>query len=276
VLLINAEDPPEIIKNRLYAYVRPQFEALVEVLASNLHIWTAHGDLGPLCRYDTHGNLEITEDFTRLVKVIEEKKPQLVILDPLARILGVDENKNEAIGFLYSRLEKIARTHGLAWLLVHHPPKWARNARSDVAGRGGSALADNARGVWVVTPPDPEQEGLLGDGLVLRLDLVKLSYGPPRSPALFRFAPGEGVKWRELTNHQNLWAALAQLLEGSDGLTAYEIWRRFRSYDKQEIDDFLRRAVEAGLVEEVPTSRGRRTTRYRLRNFHHALGEKSG
>lgn len=268
VLLVNAEDPAEIIQYRLYSYIRPQFEQLIDILTSNLCIWPACGDLGSLCRYDAHKNLEITENFARLVKVIKNERPKLVILDPLSRLLGVDEIKNEAVGFLFSQLERVAHEFDLSWLVIHHPSKWARDSRADVAGRGGSALADNARGVWIITFPDPaEQDVLFGDGLKLRLDFVKLSYGPPRPPVLFRFAPGEGIEWKELNQDRNSLAILFKLLEGKEsGLTAYEVWRKgFRSKEKQEVERLLKKAIQTGLVEEVPNKKGRKTIRYRLK-----------
>ncbi len=196
VLIVNLEDPPEVLNERLQTFIKPQFLNLIEVLNKNLKIWPAIGVLGPLFKKNLSG-LKVTEAFKQLQQTIEQERPDLVILDPIMRLLGVEENDNSLVGEIFTHFEKIAKDFGLSWLLVHHTSKNLRNSEQDIALRGASGFADAARSVWTVTSPSPAEESLLkGNGPSLKLNFPKISYGPPKNSVLFRFEPNNGVSWK--------------------------------------------------------------------------------
>jgi AAA domain/Domain of unknown function (DUF3854) len=53
-------------------------------------------------------------------QLLERVKPALVILDPLVRLHGGDENDTSAVSGLLGRLRKLKNKHGSGFLIVHH------------------------------------------------------------------------------------------------------------------------------------------------------------
>jgi hypothetical protein len=122
-------------------------------------------------------------------------RPDLAVIETVSRF-GGDES-NQAHGALVSACEMIANGCGAAVGLVSHTGK--ANARENAfdayASRGGSALADNARGTITVgkMPADPKQQELvLGRKAMpeerrhLILNLSSATFAPPQAPLLLK------------------------------------------------------------------------------------------
>ena len=119
VLMFAAEDAGHIVRRRLQgisAAADADFEAL-DIAVIDV----------PVLRLDH------AADRKRLVETVERHGPSLLVLDPLVRLHGVDENAVSEIAPILGFLRDVQRRSGAAVLLVHH-------ARKSAASRPGQAL----------------------------------------------------------------------------------------------------------------------------------------
>ncbi|MYI06854.1 MAG: AAA family ATPase [Gemmatimonadetes bacterium] len=119
VLLFAAEDAGHIVRARLQGIASAagaRFESL-DIAVIDV----------PALRLDHRA------DRQRLVETVERIRPRLVVLDPLVRLHGVDENTVAEVAPILGFLRDIQRRFGAAVLLVHH-------ARKSGATRPGQAL----------------------------------------------------------------------------------------------------------------------------------------
>ena len=125
VLLFAAEDAGHIVRARLEGIAGAAgtpFEALdIAVIDA------------PTLRLDHR------PDRQRLLETVERVKPRLLVLDPLVRLHGVDENAAGEIGPILGFLREIQRRFDTAVVLVHHARKGGA-ARPGQALRGSSEL----------------------------------------------------------------------------------------------------------------------------------------
>ena len=119
VLLFAAEDAGHIVRARLQGIASAagaRFDALdIAVI-----------DVAAL-------RLDHRADRQRLVQTVERVRPRLVVLDPLVRLHGVDENTVAEVAPILGFLRDVQRRFETAVLLVHH-------ARKSGATRPGQAL----------------------------------------------------------------------------------------------------------------------------------------
>ena len=119
VLMFAAEDAGHIVRRRLQgiaAAAGADFETL-DIAVIDV----------PVLRLD-HRN-----DRQRLLETLARHRPRLLVLDPLVRLHGVDENAVAEIAPILGFLRDIQRRFAAAVLLVHH-------ARKSGASRPGQAL----------------------------------------------------------------------------------------------------------------------------------------
>ena len=119
VLLFAAEDAGHIVRARLEGIASAagaRFDAL-DIAVIDV----------PALRLDHRA------DRQRLVQTVERVRPRLVVLDPLVRLHGVDENTVAEVAPILGFLRDVQRRFETAVLLVHH-------ARKSGATRPGQAL----------------------------------------------------------------------------------------------------------------------------------------
>jgi len=87
----------------------------------------------PVLRLDT------ARDQERLRVTVERMKPRLLVLDPLVRLHGRDENDATQISALLSYFRDLQRQYDLALMLVHHTSK-RQHAQPGQSLRGSSDL----------------------------------------------------------------------------------------------------------------------------------------
>ena len=119
VLMFAAEDAGHLVRKRLHGIARAagaRFEAL-DIAVIDV----------PALRLDH------PDDRRRLQQTVERIAPRLLILDPLVRLHGVDENAVADVAPILGFLRDIQRRFETAVLLVHH-------ARKSGATRPGQAL----------------------------------------------------------------------------------------------------------------------------------------
>lgn len=146
VLLLLAEDPEDVVRNRVYdtcLQIHPDFHAL---LATNFHVKSVRGISGPLLGLEG-GNPAPTAWTEWLVGSIHEHPGVEVLgLDPLRKFYGLEENRNEFAHAFIGLLEKLSLDHALTILYNHHVAKAVRGAEvGQITGRGAGGLSDNCR-----------------------------------------------------------------------------------------------------------------------------------
>ena len=77
---------------------------------------------------DDHGLGEIG-------KVIEAKRPEVLILDPFVRFHNLEENSSTEMTEVLRRIRQLIDTHGISVILIHHTGK-----NEAAAARGSSAI----------------------------------------------------------------------------------------------------------------------------------------
>jgi len=109
VLLYGAEDAPVALRDRIAAIARARGLGLPDL------------DLG-LIVVDSL-RLDVPRDRARLRATLSERRPRLVILDPLVRLHRIDENSASEMSALLGELRAMQREHHVAIVLVHHVRK---------------------------------------------------------------------------------------------------------------------------------------------------------
>ena len=125
VLLFAAEDAGHIVRSRLQGITQAAGAAFDTLDIAIIDV--------PILRLDHR------DDRQRLVETVQRIKPRLLILDPLVRLHGVDENAVAEIAPILGFLRDLQRRFESAVVLVHHARKSAA-ARPGQALRGSSEL----------------------------------------------------------------------------------------------------------------------------------------
>jgi len=120
VLVYLAEDALRAVRERIEGMARHRGLDLEVV---RIHVITA-----PVLR------LDYKRDRTRLWETVRRLRPRLLVLDPLVRLHGIDENHAGDVAELLAYIRSLQREFGLSVLLVHHTRK---NAADGVAAGQG-------------------------------------------------------------------------------------------------------------------------------------------
>lgn len=126
VLLFPAEDALAVVRQRLAdicAAADVSFDGLaVDVITA------------PSLR------LDLPADRQRPEQTAAERRPRLLVLDPLIRLHRIDENDASQVAPLLSFLRELQRRYLVAVIVVHHARKDAHGIRPGQALRGSSEL----------------------------------------------------------------------------------------------------------------------------------------
>jgi RecA-family ATPase len=123
VLVYLAEDALPIVRERIEGMARHRGLDLAQV---EIYAITA-----PVLRLDRE------RDRTRLCETARQLRPKLLLLDPLVRLHGIDENNAGEVAELLAYFRSLQRQLALSVLLVHHTRK---------NGAGGVAAGIGLRG----------------------------------------------------------------------------------------------------------------------------------
>jgi AAA domain len=121
----------------------------------------------------------------RLRLEIAERRIDLVMIDPLVKAHGVEENDNGAIDAVAIILARLAADLNCAVDTLHHAPKAGANGPGDAnRGRGASSFRDAARLLYTVTGMTEEEREQFGiteaeRRSLIRLDSAKVNIAPP-------------------------------------------------------------------------------------------------
>jgi hypothetical protein len=120
VLVYLAEDAVWVVRQRIAGMARHRGLDLAQV---EVHVITA-----PVLRLDRD------RDRARLWETAKRFRPRLLVLDPLVRLHGIDENHAGEVAELWAYFRSLQRQFDLSVLLVHHTRK---NAVGGVAAGQG-------------------------------------------------------------------------------------------------------------------------------------------
>src|SRR5271169_4543930 len=121
VLVYLAEDALPIVRQRVEGMARHRGLALEQV---EIHVITA-----PTLRLDRDAHRR------QLQETAKRLRPRLLLLDPLVRLHGIDENNASEVAGLLAYIRTLQRQLDLSVMLVHHTRKNAATA-----GAAGQAL----------------------------------------------------------------------------------------------------------------------------------------
>jgi len=121
---------------------------------------------------------------------------RLVIIDPLRRMHGGDENNSSDMTRFVVAMEQLAKGTGAAVVGLHHANRAsAADTASQNAARGSSALVDGARWQLNLSRMDEKtaQQHMISEAersQYVALDFAKTNYLPPRPRSWLKRGPG--------------------------------------------------------------------------------------
>jgi hypothetical protein len=125
VLVYLAEDALPVVRERVEGMARHRGLDLARV---EIHVITA-----PTLRLDRD------RDRVRLLETSKQLRPRLLVLDPLVRLHGIDENHAGEVAELLAYFRSLQRQLDLSVLLVHHTRKNAAGGAAAGLGLRGSS-----------------------------------------------------------------------------------------------------------------------------------------
>lgn len=170
-LFIGAEDDTEELNRRLWVVGNGVFPP-------NLHAVSMAGKIGSLMKLDGENPVK-SEWFEWLRETISAHMPlDILFLDPLSRLYGMAENRNEHATAFVSALESLSIEFKINVVVSHHANKDAANQTKAKQGmaRGASGFIDGVRFAMAlseVTADEANNYGLENPEHFFKLDVVK-------------------------------------------------------------------------------------------------------
>ena len=290
-LLVSAEDDETILGNRLFYALQELPPEAREAAASRIFAVPVQGRVN-ICQADNAGTVTETDHFQDLKKLVAKVKPDLLVVDTLARVFGIDENSNPAMTAACGLVEEIIAAQGCNVLLIHHSNKHigSDNAVTEAALaaalgqsaiRGASSLSGAIRWALMMSPLSDELAlKLIGQdaagkpsGQFVGCRVGKKNAGPPET-AIYLEKRDHGLLARVLPESDpDQLAALKEksVMEDAHKLTA-EVDRRSMLGEKplsvkkgareafgwggSRAEKAAETAIMAGLLMAVPQGRG--------------------
>ncbi|MCG7948048.1 MAG: AAA family ATPase [Candidatus Thiodiazotropha taylori] len=220
VLILAAEDDQDDIHRRLEALVDsyiPFFDGdenlkakYLNLARKNLFILSRVGKTNLLTVSNGHGDVIRTkrvDELADLAKLIPNIR--LIIIDPVKRFAGGDENNPEDMTRFVETMEIIRARTGATILAVHHSNKTAMRsggALNQEASRGSSALTDAVR--WQANlarmhPDDATRYGISDEdiGRYVAFGVAKTNYTAPLGQLWLHRGPGGILQVVELNEN---------------------------------------------------------------------------
>lgn len=191
VVYLTAEDRAEDLHRHLYELTRGRTPAELQTIADNIAVHDVVGiDLKLVRKLD--GAPAVTAQAQELAEICRSHGAVLCVIDTASRVNGAGED-NDGLARLIEACELLSREAGCAVLLNHHVGKQQLrdNVTDQYAGRGGTALSDNARSVLQLSVakdarriPVADAALLVAEGRLLVLGHVKANYSA-REPDVY-------------------------------------------------------------------------------------------
>lgn len=169
-VVYNAEDTTNDMSKRLQAVSMVHGIDYAE-LRRNLTL--VSGVLTPLRVMKQDKTVEM-QAMTELALAIRAWRADVVVLDPLASLHGLEENDNVAMGELMRVLNTLASSTNTAVLLLHHTPKGSDHKAGSDAVRGAGGIVNSTRQAFTLFPADEHDRDHLGLGERYAQDFVRI------------------------------------------------------------------------------------------------------
>ena len=240
---------------------------VLSALQANLFVFSTVGFDTLMTKRSISGEVCQTEVVGRIVALAKQVESlKLIIVDPISRFRGGEENSNEDATRFVEALESIAQQTGASVLAAHHAGKasYALDANQG-ASRGASALTDGLRWQMNLTPVTEKQGIALGldNGHMRRYvmaTVTKTNYAAMPEPVILERQEG-GYLCAVTVNHAqkqaNMKAIVAivrAIFEAPRPMTARQLEQRYGGLDKglgmatQRLRDLLKLSIDGGFV----------------------------
>ena len=235
VLMFAAEDAGHIVRTRLHGIARAagaDFDTL-DIAVIDV----------PVLRLD-HRN-----DRQRLHETIERIRPRLLVLDPLVRLHGVDENAVADIAPILAFLRHLQRRFATAVVLVHHArksgatrPGQALRGSSELHAWGDSNLYLRRRDNQIVMTVEHRAAPGLND---IEIELADDGQGP--ALRLRRQVPDKAV-----AEHQTAEQRIVEVLADAEKPLSQAQIRKRAAARNATVSATLQQLIRKGRVERAP------------------------
>ena len=279
VLFIETEDSQAELDRRTYYIAAQKFE-LTDHPAMQRN-FVAKSLVAQDCRLTqtSNGSVVPTGFADRIIETVRDLVGlQLIVVSPLARFNGGDENFSADATRLVEQLEVIAKATDAAVLAIHHTNKNSLrdDIRNQAAARGSSAFVDGVRYAMLLSPPNDKEARKLPGGEderknFVKFSLVKANYGPPQPDIWLRRGPYGVLFQHEVTANQEettgqtaLIAAIVQTLTDGDPTTKTAFIKRHAGLSgtfgvaEKPLFEAIDHAVEASVLAYVQGDRADR------------------
>lgn len=262
VLYIGLEDPPDVIRRRIYfaakrrRAVAPDKRQFDTDIRKNLIVVSLVGSQFHLIEIE-RGAVRQAATLNEFIGLIKTSGAfELTILDPMSRLHGMDENANAIGTALINAAERIAQETPTTVLISHHTGKGNANSKSESAysARGASGLADAARVVLRLREMSPKEcEGITnaepGES-VLKLIHAKCNYAK---------------RYDDIYLRRGTQGLLELFVPEFRNANSFDVWfAKLRHWFESQQEPFTRRQVTQ---DELASVSGETTSRDKAREF---------
>jgi hypothetical protein len=142
-----------------------------------------------MAQRDPKTSAVVPGDLERAVRAfIEEKKIDIVSIDPVKKAHSLEENSNDDMDGLVGILAQLAIEKRIAVDILSHEKKSAGAAGDANRARGGGALKDGGRLMYTITAMTEEERDLVNlteeqRRFLFRVDSAKVNIAPPAATA---------------------------------------------------------------------------------------------
>lgn len=218
VIFISGEDDTTELQRRLHKATYGLSKALIQNIDKNLHFMDLAESFDLFTEKTYKGEVSITEVPALICKNIKEKigsEVGLVIIDPISRFRGGEENLAADTTRFVQALQQIRDQLNSCVLTLHHVNKSSgSNGATQNNARGSSAFIDGVRLVYQLNPLSDSELKQYGDVTtlpkLLTLQSVKANYGKPIEPLLIARRDNGSLELFHATAGDHLRRALLQ------------------------------------------------------------------
>jgi hypothetical protein len=187
VLIVSLEDDANELRRRVRAACLHHNVERSE-LTGWLYLASLRASDGKLMVLDQHGRPVLGALAAKLVRTIENRKIDVVSIDPFIKSHSLEENSNSAIDEVVQLLANMCAQFDIAVDIPHHVSKGAADPGNANRGRGASSMKDAGRLIYTATPMSADEARAFGLNeqarrRLIRLDSAKVNITPPMAEA---------------------------------------------------------------------------------------------
>lgn len=193
VWLYNLEDPMEETERRLHATAK-YFQIHPEDVEGRLYVDSGR-DQPCIITEETDSGARIAKPVVEdIITQIQEKKIDVLILDPFVSSHNLSENDNRVMDMVAKEWGRIADVCNCSINLVHHVRKGNGAETTTDSARGAKSITDAARSVVVYNRMTKDEAELAG----IKPDLAAFHFRTANDKA--NLAPAEKADWFRMNN----------------------------------------------------------------------------